>query len=186
MGDRALVAGLWKQDLFGPPALILGEEPAAYEALRAAIWAALQPKDVLEEISVRDIGDCIWEALRLHRLKANFLHVAAHEGVEKILISLTSSFRSSKDLAARWARHEPSAAKEVAAIFASADLTIDAAMGQAFVAKLDPIERLNRMAVGAEARRHLSLREFDRRRAAVATASKEKKNQGAYASFFKK
>ena len=41
-------------------------------------------------------------------------------------------------------------------------------MAQTLSAKLDDIERIDRMLANAEARRHLVLREIDRHRAAVA------------------
>jgi hypothetical protein len=177
--------GHCKPDLFGPPALVPGEDPALYEAARAAFCPALEPKDALEELSARDIADLSWEKLRMDRLKANFLRVAASEGVEKILKLLTPSvsYASSKDLGRRWTLREPKALKEVADLLAPAGLTEDAVMALTLVANLDAFERINRMAAGAEARRHVSLRELDRHRAAVATALKEKAQSR---SFWKK
>ena len=39
--------------LIGPPALLPGEDPARYEALRAEVRKCLEPKNVLDETIVR-------------------------------------------------------------------------------------------------------------------------------------
>jgi hypothetical protein len=48
-------------DFFGPAPLIPGEDPEAYKALQTRVAAAVAPKDVLEEIWVRDVVDLVWE-----------------------------------------------------------------------------------------------------------------------------
>ena len=57
-----------------PPALLEGEDEAAYEKLLAQVTAAVEPKDIIEEFWVRDVVDLAWEALRLRRLKADLLN----------------------------------------------------------------------------------------------------------------
>jgi hypothetical protein len=53
------------QSLFGPVPLLAGEDASAYEALKGQIRAAVAPKDVIEEIWVRDVLDLLWETMRL-------------------------------------------------------------------------------------------------------------------------
>jgi hypothetical protein len=57
--------------LFGPPPLIEGEDPAAYDELLVRISADVKPADILEDIWVRDVVDFTWEILSLRRLRAN-------------------------------------------------------------------------------------------------------------------
>ena len=59
--------------VFGPPPLIRGEDPAAYQGLLARVTDAIKPRDIFEEIWSREIVDRAWEAWRFGRLKANLL-----------------------------------------------------------------------------------------------------------------
>ncbi len=56
--------------LLGPPALIEGEDAAAYYELFAKVSAAVKPRDVIEEILLRDVVDHTWGALRMRRVEA--------------------------------------------------------------------------------------------------------------------
>src|SRR5262252_7898597 len=64
-------------DVFGPPPLLVGEDPAAYDELLLRVSTAVKPVDFLEEIWVRDVVDLTWEIFRLRRLKAGFISEAA-------------------------------------------------------------------------------------------------------------
>jgi hypothetical protein len=64
---------------FGPPALVAGEDPAAYEELVARISGAVKPRDFLEEIWVRDVVDLTWDTLRMRRIKARLITIALEE-----------------------------------------------------------------------------------------------------------
>ena len=77
-----------KWNFFGPPPLLDGEDPAAYDDLLASVSGAVKPSDILEEIWVRDVVDLAWEARRLRRLKANLIAANAHKGLEQILLPL--------------------------------------------------------------------------------------------------
>src|SRR5262245_23401657 len=72
-------------NLFGPPPLIEGEDPAAYDDLLVQISAAVKPADILEDIWVRDIVDFTWEIFSLRRLKANLMTATRYKGVEAVL-----------------------------------------------------------------------------------------------------
>jgi hypothetical protein len=178
--DVALV----RQDYFGSPSLLPGEDPAVYDALLTRIARFVSPKDVLEEIWVREAGDHIWEEIRLRRHKANLLQSSLHEGLRKILEPLMSELTSSMvfpemgpeedgdpvgDLAKRWARRQPKALKQVERVLASAALTMEAVTAQTFALKLDEVERIDRLLSSSEARRNNSLREIDRHRETLST-----------------
>jgi hypothetical protein len=68
------------QAMFGPPPLVTGEDPAAYQEFFDRISGAVKPKDFLEEIWVRDVVDLTWDCLRMRRLKASLLTSATDEG----------------------------------------------------------------------------------------------------------
>jgi hypothetical protein len=149
--------------LFGPPPLLEGEDTAAYDELLVRISGAVKPADILEEIWVREVVDLVWEAFRLRRLKANFMTTVAHEGLRKILETL-SDWSDARDLAQAWATRERGAIKQVDELLASAGLTMDAVMAQTLSLKLDDIDRIDRMIATAEGRRNAILREVDRHR----------------------
>jgi hypothetical protein len=86
-GNKAR-AGLSKEEsarFFGPPPLVAGEDPAQYEAIRTQILAAVQPLDILEEISVNDIVNLVWETRRLRRLMVNLLNEDNGKFLTKLL-----------------------------------------------------------------------------------------------------
>ena len=158
-----------KWNFFGPAPLLDGEDAAAYDELLARVSGAVKPSDILEEIWVRDVVDLVWEALRLRRLKASLITAKAHNGLEQILQPL-SDWETADALSEAWARRDPKAIKEVDAMLASADLTMDAVMAETLALELDRVERIDRMIMSAEARRNAVLREVDRHRASVAQA----------------
>ena len=166
-GDRGQPPTKW--NFFGPAPLLDGEDAAAYDELLARVSGAVKPSDILEEIWVRDVVDLVWEALRLRRLKASLITAKAHNGLEQILQPL-SDWETADALSEAWARRDPKAIKEVDAMLASADLTMDAVMAETLALELDRVERIDRMIMSAEARRNAVLREVDRHRASVVQA----------------
>src|SRR3977135_203507 len=85
-----------------PAPLIAGEDAAAYDDLLARISTALEPSDILEEIWVRGVGDMVWDAMRLRRLKAQLLTVSAYEGMHTILRRFLD-WQFSEQVARQWA-----------------------------------------------------------------------------------
>jgi hypothetical protein len=155
--------------LFGAPPLIAGEDRAAYDELIGRIAAAVKPADVLEEIWVRDVADLAWEALRLRRLKASLMTASEHEGLARVLTPLLDAAEASV-LAEQWAAREESAVARVETLLAGAGITTDAVAAQTLAARIDDIERIDRMSMLAEGRRAAALREIDRHRASLAAA----------------
>jgi hypothetical protein len=162
--------------LLGPPPLIEGENAAAYGELLNRISAAVKPKDILEEIWVREVIDLVWEGLRLRRLKSNLLAASTHAGLEQILNTLCDFFEADR-LSKSWARNEAAGRKEVKQLLASAGLSMDAVMAQTLSLKIDDIERIDRMVMAAEARRDATLREIERHRATLGQALRRETEQ---------
>jgi hypothetical protein len=102
---------------FGPPPLIAGEDPAAYDDLLERFTAAIKPTDVLEEMWMRDSVDLTWETQRLRHLKAALLKWIMLEKLSEILepVELESSDdeleaeSSDDELEAESSDEEPSA-----------------------------------------------------------------------------
>ena len=162
-----MVAGEARAADLGAPVLLMGEDEAEYNRLLAQVAAAVGPTDVIEEFWVRDVVDLVWEALRLRRLKASLVLASARLGLERVLQPTLNRFEAG-NLAGAWYARDETARQRVDEFLEQIGLTIDAVMAQTLSAKLDDIERIDRMLANAEARRHLVLREIDRHRAAVA------------------
>jgi hypothetical protein len=159
------------ESLLGPPPLLEGEDVAAYHTLKIRIFAAVKPEDAIEGMWVRDILDLLWETVRLRRLKAKLMRVAAHEGLEKLLRPLVPF--PSFDLIPRWSRRDPEAVREVKQILEQAGLDEEAIAAQTLAACCDTFEKIDRMIMRTEARRHVVLREIDRRRDALGRRLRE-------------
>jgi|SRR5215831_1083401 len=149
----------------GPPPLFKGEDAAAYDKLSARIADAVKPADIFEEIWARDFIDKEWDVLRYRRHLASLMTATAYEGLQKILEPLRASHLVQVNLARSWASRDKAAIKKVDELLASAGLTMDAVMAQAFCAHLDECERIDRMIASAEARRDDALHEIELHRA---------------------
>jgi hypothetical protein len=165
----------------GPSPLIAGENAAAYDDLVARVRGALQPRDILEDIWVRDVVDLAWEVLRLRRLKAQLMRVAARDGMSDVLGDLPID--DPCEVADRWHAGDAEAAAEVNQALAAAGLTIDAVMAQTLTERIGDIERIERMMTAAEARRDTILRELDRRRAGLAMSLRRAIREAEAAEF---
>jgi len=72
-----------------------------------------------------------------------------------------------KELLQDYVRQEPDAVTLIHELLSEAGVRIDDFLAYALAEKLDDIERIDRLATVAESRRNASLREIDRRRAAL-------------------
>src|SRR5438128_1718682 len=149
----------------GPPPLIAGESPAAYEELLLRVANALQPADVLEEIWIRDVVDLVWEASRLRRLKVQLMSAAAHEGMAEVLRPLMAVAGQSEAIAKKWAAGEdPAVLQQVESAIGKAGLTMDAVAARTLSVRIADFERIERMLMAVEARRAAALHQLDRHR----------------------
>ena len=148
-----------------------------YNKLLTQVTAAVAPTDVIEEFWVRDVVELLWEAMRLRRLKASLLCSDPPRcGLDQVLAPILR-YAERDELVKAWYAREEDALNEVQELLDSAGLTMDSVMSQTLSKKMNDVERIDRMLASAEARRHIVLREVDRRRAAVAarlqTAAKD-------------
>src|ERR1700760_1543441 len=107
---------------------------------------------------VRDVLDLLWETTRLRRLEAELMHAAAHEGLKRLLHPLVG-FMLLNELVEGWARRNPETVKKVNEILSQAGLGEEAITAQTLAAELDTFEKIDRMIMQTEARRHVVLRE---------------------------
>jgi hypothetical protein len=77
-------------DLFGPPPLIRGEDLARYWRLHAAVAHQMKPKDLFDDVRVREFTDKLWQQQRCKRSAASLVEGAYVEA----LASLFRQFKS--------------------------------------------------------------------------------------------
>jgi hypothetical protein len=155
--------------LLGPRPLIDGEDGTNYDMILERISADVAPADFVEEIWVRNVVDLVWDSVRLRRLKSQLLQAAAHQGLERLLASVIDWMQAGP-LARKWALGDEEAMSEVERLLGRAGLTFDAVMAQTLAARIDDVERIDRMVIIAEARRDAVLREIRSRRLAFGQA----------------
>jgi hypothetical protein len=155
--------------LLGPRPLIDGEEGTNYDVILERISADVAPADFVEVIWVRNVADLVWDSVRRRRLKSQLLQAAAHQGLERLLASIIDWMRA-EQLSRKWALGDEEAMGEVERLLGRAGLTFDAVMAQTLAARIDDVERIDRMVIIAEARRDAVLREIRSRRLAFAQA----------------
>jgi hypothetical protein len=179
MADRSKLAVqnkptefLKKSSLFGPSPLTEGEDARQYNELQAGFSATIKPKDFLEEMWTRDAVDLTWDILRMRRLKTGLLTSVMPEGMDKILKQLLG-WEEAHDLSKAWSARDPEAIKSVDELLAARGLTMELAAARGFEARIDTFERIDRMAMAAEARRNSALREIERHRASFAQALRQ-------------
>jgi hypothetical protein len=167
---RAVTEQRPQRSLLGPPPLIPGEKLVDYQELAQRIAATVKPKDMLEEILVRDFVDLTWEIRRMRRLKAGFLTSVQSHGVQRVLTEILSYDEGRSALADAWAARDPQAIKQVDDLLSAKGLSMDLAVARALASNIGPFERIDAMISNLEARRNAALRELERRRASLALA----------------
>jgi hypothetical protein len=70
---------------FGQPALLDGEDAAAYDELHGRMYAAVKPVDVIEEMLIADVVSLEWAVLRWRRLKLNLIRALQLEALPAFL-----------------------------------------------------------------------------------------------------
>jgi hypothetical protein len=142
----------------GPAPLLEGEDQEAYNRLLEQMSAAVKPEDVIEEIYVRDIVNFTWESLRWRRAVANLLNVTMRDKAIQYLQPLVGS--DAARLSIGFQKRDPEVMAQLKAVLNSIGFSMDAIAAQALAAKLSHIERLNHLAMAAEARRSAALRDI--------------------------
>jgi hypothetical protein len=104
-------------------------------------------------------------------------------GLDRNDILARAKANRAKELAQEYAGREPDAIEQVNRLLASRGVTLDDIMAKEFSARLDDIERIDRLITSAEIRRNASLREIDRHRAVLGEAVRRKVQEVEDAEF---
>lgn len=162
--------------MLAPIHVVASEDIDAYDMLMDQYTEAVQPRDFVEWMWVRDLTDQTWEEFRAKRARAVRLRLAQREAVELIMKahyprntdkSAEMEFEIQKDVA-DILRGEEIPAAGFKLIRERFDIKGWDMFGAVYQACLSDMERFQRIADRANARRNMTLREIDRRRDAVA------------------
>ena len=180
--------------LFGPPLLLEGEDADAYQALQARIHAAVQPRDIIEEIFVNDVIALQWEILRWRGLKRSLVSACGLEALENFVrhelddnpykdapLSVATvlgdslgtndeAAREAKSLVRGYKRKKKRDVERLNKLLQANDRSIESFMDNALAQKIDDIERIDRLTTNAETRRNACLREITSYRATFGEA----------------
>src|SRR5258707_5701903 len=151
--------------LLGRLPLIRGEDGCAYNELCARVAAAVNPKDFVEEIWVRDVADLSWEVFRLRRIKAKLWTSQVAAAIRCTLQGVCSEAQANK-LSREW---ETGAIGRIDQL-AATGRTVESITADVFLGNSEKLERIDRMIMKAEARRNAALHAIERRRSSMAQA----------------
>ncbi len=73
------------QGLFGPPQLLEGEDPTAYEELLSRVTAAVKPVDIIDAMFIDDVVAREWEVLRWRRFKTILIRMRVRSALTEFL-----------------------------------------------------------------------------------------------------
>lgn len=160
------------RDLLGAPPLVPGENSEAYDNLYAAVRAHFGPRDMVDEIWIRDVVDPEFQLIRLRSTIPLLRRSVRRQAIINLLLKVVGflgafNLDRAELLAERYVKQEPVARAEVAKILEEAELTTAAINSEADMLCLDQIERIDRMIMTLEARRDIAIRNLERRAASA-------------------
>lgn len=85
----------------GPPPLLSDEDPAQYFALYEMLRLKFEPRDIIEEIYVRQMMDDAWLVTRYRRMKAHILNLAQPGFGDEMMLNIEryrNAFMGSEEL----------------------------------------------------------------------------------------
>lgn len=156
-----------KDNTFGMPTLLRGEDAKAFHKLSERINKTVKPADALEEMWVADVVHLQWELKRLHECKAQFIRLKHEEGFREVVITMCGEVVGQQALTNR--KLEVEGVEEgIEQAFEHFGFTSKTVSAQTMVLYLDELERLDRMVSSAEIRRNNAIREVRFHREALA------------------
>ena len=159
--------------ILGKRPILPNESSEAYDKLTYQFRVAVDPKDFIEEILVRDAIDLTWEIQRLKDFKKQLLHSEREGSLKTLLHKLLGHGGYDEKLYKKWQEGDKVAIKSVNDFLHEKGLDPSAIDAFSFKAQLDNIERYDRLIMQAEARRVAHLREVDRHRVALAAIMRD-------------
>jgi hypothetical protein len=159
--------------MLGNRPILPGEDASAYDKLTYKFRETMSPRDIVEEILVRDVIDLTWEVQRLKNFKRDFLHLNRGNALEKVFDQFAGYSFANREFSDKWRKGDPKAIEKVNEELSSRGFEISVVDAMNFRLQIDQIERMDRLIMQAEARRSAHLREVDRHRSVLAEIMRE-------------
>jgi hypothetical protein len=158
--------------LFVNPPVLKSEDPKLYWNLADQLIQAIQPKDIVEWLSLKDAADNAWEVFRLQRLKCATIDFARAHAIETVLrtllpVMLRSRAADVPECVNRLTQGWFGDGKQRQAVLAALThfgLTESAIEAEALTASASKLQQIEEMLGIAVVRRDASIREIERRR----------------------
>lgn len=148
-------------------ALLPDERLEDFDELRAAIFAATKPADVIEEIWIGDCCALVWQIYRERRLGNALQSATAIDVLNETLLRYwrEENVPGLGNLGWRWGSKDPKAVGQVRGMLQQIGLSTDHILALAMSRNIEHLERLDRLAANKSLRRDNIFRELERRRA---------------------
>jgi hypothetical protein len=162
-------------ELLGPPPLIATEEPSRFQALVTRFAVEFDPKTTTEWFLVNDLVNVNWEILRYRRAKTVLVQLACPAAASDLIDDKTFREFSQTQLKPQPVVStigRPKERKELARY----GLTVEDVFDSALIAKIEEIERFDKLIERLENRREKLYREFHAHRSLNPETAKQKTN----------
>jgi hypothetical protein len=145
------------------------EPPDEFASLYEELEQEIQPKGVIERTYVSDIASILWQIKCLRRYKTHIINSSRNEALGGILRPLLWDLdfpddpsadeihQIADDLVRRWFDEDAEAKTEVGELLRKFQMDEGAIEAEAFMMRLDDIERLDRLLAALEFRRDKAL-----------------------------
>lgn len=112
---------------------------------------------------VNDVTYLLWEGLRLRRHKAKLIDATKAEGVRKLYHRISGEYRG-ETFWSDWALGKKEAVDLVSSLLSKSGLNSEAIIAETTGIIADTLEKIERQISQSEARRLVTIRDFDQRR----------------------
>jgi hypothetical protein len=155
------------KEFFDKKPLLIGENSDEYDSLLARFIAALDPKDPVAWMYVKEICNYTWEIQRYRRIETAMINNERQEALctllQPTLVKACKDYdipQKAKAYANQYISGEPS--KKTVAHLAKYGLDVDSILAEAFSRKIQQLELVARMRTTAEFRREKLLNELEK------------------------
>ena len=149
--------------LLGRPPLLRTENREAYWCMLERIAAELNPQGILEWQMIKNYTDCVWEMNRLQSTKTHIVNIGQKDALFSIVHALSDEQdheMTAADAVRSWSKDEANK-QVVLQELAKHELDDRSIMDQAFVQRIDLVEKIERIYTRTDARRRTILRDLE-------------------------
>lgn len=159
--------------LLGEPVLFEHEDQDAYIALEKRLIEAVQPKDAIELIFVRDVADLTFEIQRLKLAQFHLIENNLHEGLASFLSKDFKGDIQAFLASLKWRDGEPVVSRKIKRALEAKNVTREMIVSATIRRLFPEYEGFSTAIARLESRRHAIFNEIDRHRQMLAYLLKE-------------